>query len=332
MIRQEHFVARHQNDWRAFECWLDKREGISTTLAGSAVFDDGEFAARYRRLCQQLAIAQQRSYSPAVTEPLQTLVERGHNVLYQTPPPRWARALQFILAGFPQLVRSHARAMWLSAVLLFGPIIGLTVLLQYQPELVHSMFSPAQLGEIEAMYDPSAARFGRDSDRASESDWMMFGYYIFNNVSIGFRSFASGLLFGVGALFILIFNGINIGMVAGHLTVIGYGGPFWRFVVTHGAPELLAIVIAGGAGLQIGMAMIAPGRRSRRGALLEAGKDGAKLCLGVFVMLVMAAFIEAFWSSRNDLPDALRFSVAGVLWLLLLLWLWRGGKGQARAY
>jgi uncharacterized membrane protein SpoIIM required for sporulation len=56
-------------------------------------------------------------------------------------------------------------------------------------------------------------------------------------------------------------------------------------------------VLAGGAGLRIGWALIAPGRLSRRRALVEAGTEGAQLVFGVLVLLVIAAFVEAFWSS-----------------------------------
>jgi len=156
----------------------------------------------------------------------------------------------------------------------------------------------------------------------------MFGFYILNNVSIGFRTFASGLLAGVGAVFVLIMNGVIIGGVAGHLTEIGYGDPFWRFVAGHSGPELTAIVIAGGAGLQIGMALIAPGRRSRARALIDAGRIGAKLVLGVFAMLVFAAFVEAYWSSLAWMPREVKFSVGAIVWLGIGLWLWRGGRGR----
>ena len=87
---------------------------------------------------------------------------------------------------------------------------------------------------------------------------MMFGHYILNNISIALRTFASGLLAGLGTLLVLLFNGVIIGSVAGHLQHIGHGDPFWRFVAGHGAFELTAIVIAGGAGLQLGMKLLAP--------------------------------------------------------------------------
>jgi uncharacterized membrane protein SpoIIM required for sporulation len=91
-------------------------------------------------------------------------------------------------------------------------------------------------------------------------------------------------------------------------------------------------VIAGGAGLQLGMKLLAPGRRSRLDALVEGGRIGARLCLGVAFMLLVAAFIEAFWSSIAEVPAWGKFSVAGVLWAGVLLWLWRGGRGGGNAH
>ncbi|OWY84423.1 stage II sporulation protein M, partial [Raoultella ornithinolytica] len=173
-----------------------------------------------------------------------------------------------------------------------------------------------------------AERLGRDSG----TDWMMFGHYILNNISIALRTFASGLLAGLGTLLVLLFNGVTIGAVAGHLQHIGHGGPFWRFVAGHGAFELTAIVIAGGAGLQLGMKLLAPGRRSRLDALVDGGRIGARLCLGVAFMLLVAAFIEAFWSSIAEVPAWTKFGVAGVLWAGVLLWLWRGGRGGGHAH
>jgi uncharacterized membrane protein SpoIIM required for sporulation len=131
---------------------------------------------------------------------------------------------------------------------------------------------------------------------------------------------------------VLLFNGLTIGAAAGHLQHIGHGDPFWRFVVGHGAFELTAIVIAGGAGLQLGMKLLAPGRRRRIDALVEGGVIGAKLCLGVTAMLLVAAFIEAFWSSIAAVPAWGKYSVAAVLWTLVFVWLWRGGRGDGRAH
>ncbi|MBX3701842.1 MAG: stage II sporulation protein M [Dokdonella sp.] len=328
-MKQEAFQARHGAEWTRFEHWLDARQARQRQQRAQAdtIMAASEFPSALRRLCQQLAVAERRDYSTQLVADLRGLAQRGHQVLYRPRPPRLRLLFDFLAAGFPRLVRAQGACMAAAAALFFVPLIAVAILLQWHPELIHSLFDSRQLAQFENMYNPlhHADRLGRDGG----ADLQMFGVYVFNNVSIGFRTFASGLLAGVGAVFVLVFNGIIIGGVAGHLTAIGYGGPFWDFVAGHSAPELLAIVIAGGAGLHIGMALLAPGRRSRARALAEAGVDGAKLVLGVFAMLVLAAFIEAYWSSIVWLPSTLKHAVGLALWSLLLLWLWRGGRSPA---
>ena len=326
-MRQEHFIVRHEAEWLAFEQWLDaraarpRRARADRSWRGLA---DEDVPAAYRRVCQQLGLARRRGYSPQLVARLQELMQRGHAVMYRPPLPRWQRMFEFFLADMPRLVRAEAGVMWASLALFAIPLVVAFVGVQVKPELIHTVMGAQQVAEMEAMYDPEAARLGR----AAESDLMMFGHYIFNNISIGLRTFASGLLAGVGPVLTLAFNGVIIGGVAGHLQAAGHGEPVWRFVAGHAAFELSAIVIAGGAGLRLSLDLIAPGRRRRVDALVEGGRRGARLCLGVFVMLVAAAFIEAFWSSIGWIPAWGKYSVGGALWVLVIAWLWFGGRDR----
>lgn len=327
-MRQDQFIARHEAEWQMIEQWFDRLPGARAT-EGATACADHELPRRYRHLCQQLALARTRGYSPMLIERLAQLTERCHATIYRPANPRWWRAATFLVADFPAEVRAQWVWMLVSAVLLFGPFIAMLVAVQWQPELAYSVFNPEQLSEYEQMYSPDAVQA---VDRDSSTDLMMFGHYILNNISIGFRTFASGLLFGLGSVFVLISNGVMFGTVAGHLTEIGYGAPFWRFVVGHSAPELLAIVIAGGAGMRLGFALVAPGQLRRGAALMAAGRIGARLILGVFAMLFFAAFVEAFWSSIESLPDAVKYASGGALWLLIALWLGFGGREQKHAH
>jgi len=328
-MRQEQFIARHRAEWDAFEQWLRRRGAGPRRLrtAGTGAVPDEEIPARYRRLCQHLALARRRGYSPPLLQHLQQLMHDGHAALYRAPPPRWRRALEFLVAGFPQLVRSQGGLMWASAALFVVPLVGVFLVLQWRPDLIYQMLDPGQIAQFERMYDPADPR--QALGRESGSDWRMFGYYVMNNISIGLRTFAGGLLAGVGTMAVLVVNGVSIGAVAGHLQAVGHGEPFWRFVAGHAPLELTAIVIAGGAGLRLGLDLVAPGNRRRRDALVDAGRIGARLCLGVAVMLLLAAVVEAFWSSTHWVPAGVKFGVSAVLWVLVLGWLWRGGHGDA---
>ncbi len=326
-MRQEQFIAQHQTEWAELERWLDARAARPRKARADIHWRglaDAELPARYRRLARQLGLARRRGYSPYLQERLQTLVQRGHDVFYRPPLPRWQRVFEFFLADFPRLVRAEAGVMWASLLLFVVPLAASFVALQFHPELIHTLMPPQQVAQWEEMYSKAAEKLGRDSG----SDLAMFGFYIFNNIGIGLRTYASGLLAGIGPVLTIAFNGVMIGMVAGHLQNVGLGDPFWRFACGHAAFELTAIVISGGAGLRLSLALLAPGRRGRVNALIEDGRRGAQLCLGVFVMLVIAAFIEAFWSSLGWMPAGVKYGVAAVLWVLVLTWLALGGRDR----
>jgi uncharacterized membrane protein SpoIIM required for sporulation len=180
-----------------------------------------------------------------------------------------------------------------------------------------------QLSMFDRMYGDEVGSIGQ---RHARTDWEMFGFYVRHNISIAFQCFATGLLFGVGTLFFLVFNGALMGAVAGYLTARGLGHNFWPFVATHGAFELTAIVIAGAAGLRLGLALLAPGRLGRGAALRAAGREAVVLIGGATVMLLVAAAVEAFWSSARWVAPQVKFGAAALCWTAVLWYLARAGR------
>ena len=320
-MKQSLFESLHQADWQAFAAQL---EALERGKADSA--QSGGFAAAYRRICQQLALAEARGYSNHLVEQLQHLAMRGHQQFYRHRSPLGAQLLGFVLAGFPRLVRAEWRCVLAASLLFFGSLLGMGVLVYLFPELVYSLVDPEQVASMEQMYDPDARRLGRFAERDSGDDWLMFGFYIMNNIGIAFQTFASGLLLGLGSLFFLLFNGLMIGAVAGHLSQIGYGQTFWSFVIGHGAFELTAIALAGAAGLKLGWALLAPGRLPRGEALRLAAARSVRLVGGVILFLLLAAFIEAYWSSMTLASPTLKYAVGAGLWLLVLAYLLLAGR------
>ncbi|MBU4634093.1 stage II sporulation protein M [Pseudomonas chlororaphis] len=323
-MKQSLFESRHQALWQRLREQLEQLERGQATPETCIRFPED-----YRRLCQHLALAQERGYSSFLVDPLQQLALRGHQQLYRQRSPLGARVLGFILAGFPQLVREEWRFVLAASLVFFGSLLGIGLLVYLVPELIYSVVSPQQVAEMQRLYDPDASRLGRLANRAAGEDWMMFGYYIMNNIGIAFQTFASGLLFGLGSLFFLFFNGLTIGAVAGHLTQIGYGATFWSFVVGHSAFELSAIALAGAAGLKMGWALIAPERLPRGEALLLAARTSVRLICGVILFLLIAAFIEAYWSSLTWPALWIKYLVGSACWLLVLAYLIFAGRRHA---
>ncbi|MCQ6257936.1 stage II sporulation protein M [Pseudomonas sp. Q11] len=320
-MKQSLFESRHQGEWDRLSRQLDQLERSRN------VPQSGDFPAAYRRLCHHLALAQARGYSSLLVDTLQQLALRGHQQLYRDRSRPSTSLSAFILAGFPRLVREQWRFVLAAGVMFMGSLIGIGLLVYLFPELVYSLLSAEEVSQIRGMYDPAAGHLGRSIERASSEDWVMFGYYIMHNTGIAFQTFASGLMFGLGSAFFLFFNGLTIGAVAGHLSQIGSGGTFWSFVIGHGAFELTAITLAGAAGLQLGWALIAPGRLTRGEALRIAAGKSVLMVGGVMLLLLIAAFIEAYWSS-SAVTAATKYTVGALLWLLVISYLAFAGRAR----
>lgn len=321
-MKQSLFESRHKAEWERFTLALERLE------RGQGTSQVAEFPKAYRRLCQHLALAQERGYSSFLVDSLQQQVLRGHQQLYRHRSRIGANVPGFILAGLPQLVRAEWRFVLAAALLFFGSLIGFGVLVYLSPELIYNLIPAEQVREMQSMYDPVAGHLGRSAERAASEDWVMFGYYIMHNIGIAFQTFASGLLLGVGSAFFLFYNGLIIGAVAGHLSEIGFGQTFWSFVIGHGAFELSAIVLAGAGGLKLGWALIAPGRLTRIEALQIAARRSILLICGVMLFLLIAAFIEAYWSSRTGVSPQTKYLVGAGLWLCVALYLLFAGRSR----
>ncbi len=315
-MRQRAFEAAHAAAWREMEAFLD----------GRPAFDAAELPRRYRRLCQGLALAANRQYSPELVDRLNRLALRGHHLLYRNRRRQSGRVLEFLAAGFPQLVRREWRLVLASALLFLGPLGALIGVLQAFPEFVHYLLPPEQVARFHEMYDPANRRVGV---LEADHSLFMFAFYIWNNVRIGFQTFAGGLLAGVGTVWFLAANGVIIGAVAGYLTEVGYSETFWSFVAGHSSLELLAIVLSGAAGFRLGLAVIAPGNLTRRSALVAAAKPAVRMMYGAALMFGAAAFVEAFWSPLTEVPFAVKISAGIAGWGLLLLYFAFAGRAHA---
>jgi uncharacterized membrane protein SpoIIM required for sporulation len=325
-MRQEAFVEKFAPLWDEFERWLLRFEGKNKKSALPAKgLSAAEIPHAYRTLCQHLALARERSYSPLLVARLSELSLRGHQHLYGARLRVGAQILNFIAGGFPQLVRREWGWVWLAAALFFGPMLVLIVSLQAYPDFAYTVLGSEQVQAMEQMYDPASRVIGKE--READSDFTMFAFYIWNNVKIGFQTFAGGVLFGLGTLFFLIYNGTVIGGAAGYLHYIGYGKTFWPFVAGHSAPELIAIVISGAAGLKLGWALIAPGQLPRGRALAAVAQPAVRLMLGAAALFVFAAVIEGFWSPRTFVPIEYKIGLGIGLWLVILAYLVFAGRG-----
>lgn len=323
-MRQHLFEQQQRPLWQKMQQQLQALESNSKTVDKASLHD---FPSLYRKICYHYSIAKSRYYSPQLISELHDLTLRAHQQIYASKNFISWRMLQFVTVDFPVMLRQQARFFWLSVFLFLFPGITLGLLCYFDGEMIYAVLPENQVYMYEAMYEPGNEVLGRERDAGT--DFTMFGYYIKHNIGIGFRTFAGGLLAGIGTVASLLFNGVVIGAVAGHLSQLGFYTTFWSFVAGHSAFELTAICICGAAGLCLASALFAPGRLSRTEALKVAASKAVILVMGAAVMLVAAAFVEAFWSSKSAIDPWIKYSVSALLWLLLIYYLVYAGRRHA---
>src|SRR6185295_1017903 len=281
-------------------------------------------AALYRRACEQLALARARAYPAHLVERLERLTADGHQLIYQRREFGLARLKDIIAVEFPAAVRKRIAYVAVATAVFLLPTIVVGIVVYRQPEMILTVVDSETASSYEEMYSPSAESIGRS--RTADTDWMMFGHYIHNNISVAFQCFAGGLFAGLGSLFFLGYNGVHSGAIGGYLTERGLAATFYSFIVTHSAFELTAIVLSGAAGLRIGHALLKPARLTRRQALVFATEESAVVLYGVTAMLIVAAAIEAFWSSATWLPHAAKYGVAAICWIAVMTYFTFAGR------
>ncbi|MCW8196268.1 stage II sporulation protein M [Proteobacteria bacterium 005FR1] len=322
-MKQQDFEHQHQALWEHLE------ELLATASMKETVGALRGLPANYRQVCHHLALAKHRRYSPFLVDRLNEIVVACHNLLYSQSARFRYQWLRFLLVDYPCVLHNNRRFIWAATFLFVGPFIALGLLCYFDPDFIYSVMDWEQVRQMESMYDPAARVLGRE--READTDLLMFGHYIQNNIGIAFREFAGGIFFGVITVVVLIFNGVVLGAVTGHLTQLGYISTFYPFVIGHGSFELTAIVLSGAAGLKLGMALIDPGSAMRLAALRTAGREAVQIVLGAAVMLLIAAFLEAFWSSKASLSIPLKIGVGALLWILVLGYLMFAGRSHRRA-
>jgi uncharacterized membrane protein SpoIIM required for sporulation len=254
-----------------------------------------ELSELYRSLAGDLMTVRRDRLGVDLERNLDLLAARAHNVLYAgTGVGAGGRADALsLLLDFPGAVRRNARLVLVAMALFYVPLFATWALAYADVTWAEVFMSPAQLEHMEDMY-----RQADPSERTADTDAGMTGFYVFNNIGIAFRCFATGLGFGVGPVFFSVYNGIHIGTVFGHLARVDLG------------PKVLSAA----AGLQMGLALVRPGRRTRIGALEAHGLELVRQVFGITAFLALAALLEGN-VSPSELPVEAKYALGVFGWI-----------------
>jgi len=280
-----------------------------------------ELALLYRQVAADLSVLRQdptaRTYAGYVNQ----LLARAHHIIYSGRKTNVLTLFRFLRDEYPRIFQRNIQ--YVLASLLISAACGLlgVVLTSARPEFMRHFVGPQMIATMERheMWTQSIV-----SIAPKETSRIMT-----NNLTVSFETFAGGISFGLITLYSLFVNGMLLGVIGAACHHYGMSVALWSFVAAHGSLELPSIIIAGAAGLRLGHSMLFPGGYRWKDSLAKGGIEATRLVSGIIPLLVIAGCLEGFFSPSHA-PVWLKFTVGGVLFCLLNLWLFRPEKAQTQ--
>lgn len=319
-MRERLFVTRRQRGWERLEELLSRadRHGLRTFAPDELQ----ELALDYRSATTDLAAAQTRAYSPQTRAYLNRLTARAHAYVYAGSAQNgWSRIVDFFRATFPREIRRSAGViLGCTALTVIAAAIAYWLVIQ-RPLNVYALLPGEWIPTIDKSLHDSNFAFDRSYSPAVAS------MIITNNIKVAMLAFAGGMTLGILTLWEILENGLMVGALGALFAGKGFGLDFWATIAPHGVIELTSIQIAGGAGLLLAQAVIAPGRLRRIDALKANARRAGVLMIGVAGLLCVAGTIEAFVSPQRT-PIAFRCAFGTLTAVLLFAYIAFAGRRE----
>lgn len=278
-------------------------------------------ALLYRQVAADLSVLRQDATARTYADHVNQLLARAHHIIYSGKKATLASIFRFLRDEYPAIFQRQLRYVGLSlAVSVAWGLLG-AVITSARPEFMRHFVGPAMISTMERheMWTKSVVTVAP----------MASSYIMTNNLTVSFVTFAGGIVFGLGTFWFLYRNGMMLGVIGAACHQYGMSIALWSFVAPHGSLELPAILIAGGAGFRLGHAMLFPGALRWKDSVARGGIEATRLVSGIIPMLIIAGILEGFFSPSHA-PVWLKFTVGGLLFTLMLIWLFRPVKPLPR--
>lgn len=290
-MRETAFIRQNKEKWIRFEESLteDTKDPDRLSDVFVQVTDDLSYA---------------RTFYPnrSVRLYLNNITTRIFSTIYKSKKERLKKFVGFWREELPLLMYDTRKEMRISLlVFLFSAFLGVLSAAN-DPDFCRTILGDSYVNmtlENIRKGDPMAVY-----KKSSEFD-MFLGITI-NNIMVALRTFVTGILFAVGTLFILLYNGIMIGCFQYFFYERGLLAESFLTIWMHGTLEISAIIIAGGAGLVMGKGLLFPGTLSRFKAFQLSARRGLRVLAGIIPVIIFAAIIESVLTRYTELPDLVR--------------------------
>jgi uncharacterized membrane protein SpoIIM required for sporulation len=314
------WLGKRRPHWERLETLLGQAD--STGLKQLSRAELQELALLYRQVAADLSVLRQDATAKTYSAHVNQLLARAHHIIYSRRKTSVLSLVRFMRDEYPVIFQRNIG--YVIASLLISVSCGVlgTIVTNTRPEFMRHFVGPEMIATMERheMWTHSIVGIAPQATSAIMT----------NNLTVSFVTFAGGITFGMLTLFSLFNNGMLLGVIGAACHHYGMSLALWSFVAAHGSLELPSILIAGAAGLRLGHAMLFPGGYRWKDSIAAGGIEATRLVSGIIPLLVIAGCLEGFFSP-SAAPVWLKFTVGGLLFSLLNLWLFRQAKAPTAA-
>ncbi|MBS1837095.1 MAG: stage II sporulation protein M [Actinobacteria bacterium] len=314
----DRYIQRNDPSWRRLQ---QLARHVRSRRGGADDDEVAELVELYQRVSAQLSHARTTYQDPELNARLSQVLGEARVVIYRTRARPATAVWTFFSRTFPAAVWYSRRFVAVAAACFLVPAVAVGIWLSSSHRVLDASIPPDLQRVI-------AEREFADYYR-SEAAQNFAGQVSVNNAFVAFLTFALGVVPVLGPVSVLSTNGLNVGAMGAVMHHAGEGPQFWGLILPHGLLEIASILVAGGAGLQISWAIIAPGDRSRASALRDAGLRSVVIVIGLVVCFAIAGFIEAF-VTPSDLPTSIRVGIGCAVLALFVVYTVGFGRRAVR--
>jgi len=275
-VREALFIKKHKKKW--------------SKIQQSQATNPDEMANDFTELVNDLAYAKTFYPTSKVTQFINGQASKIYLSIYKNRKEESNRIVTFWKYDLPLTIRRYHRVI-LFMFIFFCIFFVVGFFSSRQDEtFVRQMLSDDYVDKTIQNIEEGNP-FGIYQSGSSFLSWM--GIMI-NNIKVALVYFSEGIFFGILTIKDIMTESISIGSFHYLFFSRGLGLQWALAVLIHGTLELWSIIVAGAAGVILGMGLLFPGTTKRIDSLKRAAKDGVKITIGVLPVFIIAAFFEGF--------------------------------------
>jgi uncharacterized membrane protein SpoIIM required for sporulation len=303
-MKETTFIKQNKKKWARFE-----------KLSGRTESDPDEVARLFTEITEDLSYA--RTFYPrrSVRVYLNQLAQGVFTSLYKHERKPLGSFVKFWTVSLPlELYRARVNLLVAFLFFMLAAVVG-AVSQHYDSSFAEMVLGPYYIEHTEELIrDGNPMGIYGESSQTS-----MFLQITVNNIRVAFLAFVAGTFLSIGTFLLLLQNGVMLGSFQWWFKMKGLLLTSFLAIWIHGAFEISAIIIAGGAGLTLGNSILFPGSFSRVQSMIFGAKRGLRIMMSLIPIFIMAGFLESYVTRHyNVMPSWTKWTIILVSFALII--------------